>query len=74
MKQFDKNQKIQLICHIGRDNKIVNFTYETIDAVVDESMRGAVRSCLQTIADDNYLYKSISANYNGKEIQVNLLD
>ena len=52
----------------------VRCLFKNLYDTVDLNTAGAVEEALQTILDDNFTYKGISATFKGMALQVDLLD
>lgn len=75
MKKIKSKQKLQIIRYWGVDGRMtVRCLFKDLHETLDSRTAGAVEEALQTILDDNFAYKGISATFKGMALQVDLLD
>ena len=75
MNKIKSKQKLQIIRYWGADGRMtVRCKFKDLHNTLDFRTAGAVEEALQTILDDKFAYKGISATFKGIALQVDLLD
>jgi hypothetical protein len=75
MTKLKNSQKLRIVRYFGNNQSMAVYTtVNRLGETVDLCTTTAVREALDTIANDRFQYKGISATFNGIEIQVNLID
>jgi len=74
MMKIKSKQKLRIIRYANDGHVTISCTYGKLQDTLDVNTSGAVEEALKCILNDRFQYKGIGANFNGMNIQVNLID